>query len=395
MREKSLKKNWIFFVPETLPSFAGTGRNAFNFARFLNTKNFNVTIVTLNRNLKLKSKETIENVVILRIPYFAFNLITKAFSLFLILPIYLYHIVKNEAIFIYSSHLVGYQCIIILSIFLRKKVIFRSTIHSEDDISSLVRKKITGRLNKFAFKRITLYFSINQAFTKSYLKVFKDPLKIFEIPQGIDENCFNRPTIKQKELLRKQLGLPLNQKIIISVGYLIKRKGYEETFYQLSKINTEFLYIVVGDYKPGIGHFMAQKEIEEMKFLYNLGKELLKNKLKFIGSKSNIYDYFRSSDIFIHNATREGLPNVLLEAMACGLPVIIKNLEGISGFLLSHINNALVFENPDDIATYLNKCLKNQELYKKLSANANNTILNSFTFKIVSEKLIDKLYSYK
>jgi len=121
MQKNSDKKNWVFFVPETIPSFAGTGRSAFNFADYLNTKSLNVSIVTLNRNLKLKSKEKVRNVRIIRISYIAFNTLTKTISFIYILPNYLYHILINDVIIIYSSHLIGYQLIIFLSDFFKKK----------------------------------------------------------------------------------------------------------------------------------------------------------------------------------------------------------------------------------------------------------------------------------
>lgn len=392
MKEHSVKKNWVFFVPESIPSFAGSGRNAFNFASYLNTKKLNASIVTLNRNLKLNTREITENVNITRIPYFAFNLFTKILSLIHIVPAYLYHIIKNNVIIIYSAHLIGYQLIIILAWLLDKKIVFRSSIYSADDISSLVNKKITGRINKLALGKITVYFSITPAFTKSFLAVYNNRSRIFEMPQGINEAYFNPPTIKQKVALRKQLGLNTSKKIILSVGYLIKRKGFEEIFNQLSKISDQYLYVVVGDYSPCTGHFVSEKEIQEMQYLYYTGKELLQNNVRFTGSKSNIHDYFRASDIFLHNASKEGLPNVILEAMACGLTVITRKLEGLSGYLLSHLKNAIVFENPVDIPLFLNNCINNPEICQRLSKNAYNTVLNSFTFKNISEKLIDKLF---
>ena len=391
MKNKISKKRWAIFVPETIPSFSGSGINAYNFARYMNKKDFKVNIITLNRNLKLKSRNAVENVMIFRTPYIAANKITKMLSLLTIIPQYLYFILKNELIFVYGAHIIGYQLIIILSHVFKRKMVFRSTIFKEDDIYSLIHKKITGKLNKYALKIIDIYFSLNPAFSASYLKVFADNSKILETPQGVDDNYFYPATVKQKNALRKKLGLNAAEPIIISVGYLINRKGYEEIFIQLSKISYKFLYIIAGDFNQSKGHFQTRKEISEMQYLYNRGKDLLHNKIKFVGARSNICDYLRAADLFVHNAYKEGLPNVLLEAMACGLPVITRKIESLSGYLISHMNNALEFEDPRDIPLYITNCINDPGLANKLAKNARNTITDSFTYNIISRKLIDKL----
>ena len=112
-------------VPYTVPDYSGSGINAFQFARFLRMEGERTTLLTFNRNLKLKAKEIIDGVLLKRIPYFNRNMLTKILSMFIIFPAYLVNILRHDIILIYGAHVIGYQLIILCGKFFRKEIIFR------------------------------------------------------------------------------------------------------------------------------------------------------------------------------------------------------------------------------------------------------------------------------
>lgn len=100
---------------------------------------------------------------------------------------------------------------------------------------------------------------------------------------------------------------------IISVGRLIplkRNKDLIEAFYQLQKNDNNLELIFLGD---GISKNDLITQCEDFK---------IKEKIHFLGNVSNPFYYLHKSNLFVMNSETEGFPNVLVEAMACGLPVI-------------------------------------------------------------------------
>jgi len=381
----------LFCSSFTPPVNAGGGKNAFNFAKFLSEKGLKVTLLTLNRRGKLPRREIVGSLKILRILYFNYNLFTKLLSLLIILPGYFIYVVRNDVIFIYGGNIIAFEFIILTGRLLGRQVVFRSTMLSEDDMVTLIRKwyGLKG-LRKAVLSLISTYFSLNPEFTKSFLKICSEDKKVIESPQGVNTQIFYPVSKETKLILREKLGLPKDQFIIITVGYLLNRKGFAEIFENLAQLKIPFLYVITGDFEVGKSHYLYHLT-DQMKHLYNYGINSLKEKILFTGPRENVNEYLQASDIFLLNSKREGVPNALLEAMACGIVSVIRNLPGVTNFITFHDENALVFENEDHMSKYIHKLFENPEKRDYLLKNAVETITQFASFKVVSEKLFTKL----
>ena len=108
----------------------------------------------------------------------------------------------------------------------------------------------------------------------------------------------------------------------------------------------------------------------------------------FTGLVDNVDEYMKSSDLFVFLSKREGCPNVIIEAMSTGLPVIALNISGVTeDIICDGIDGIIVSEeNPKIIATVIEKIIKNRVLYINISKNARETAISRFSTEVIDQE---------
>lgn len=150
--------------------------------------------------------------------------------------------------------------------------------------------------------------------------------KVHIIPTGVDVKRFE----KAEGDIRKEFGIPKDQAVILYSGLIVPRKGIDviiKTADKLRNKNIKFLLVGNGPYR---------KKYEKMAKKYKL-----QNKIIFTGWRKDIAKFYKSADIFFLPSRGEGLPGVVMEAMAAGLPVVSSRIpcttdlveDGENGFL--------------------------------------------------------------
>jgi N-acetyl-alpha-D-glucosaminyl L-malate synthase BshA len=180
--------------------------------------------------------------------------------------------------------------------------------------------------------------------------------EIVVIPNGIDMNRFNDPSLNFSE----SLNTGEKEKIVIFVGNLRPEKGLRyliKAMKYVTKKNLNIRLLLVGE--------GSQKE--NLKKLAN--KLDIEDKVTFSGKVSveKIPVYLKNSDIFVLPSLHEGFPNVLLEAMASGLPVVATNVTGINEIIEDGKNGFLVqSKNSEEIAKKILLLINNNDLRKNI-----------------------------
>ncbi len=135
------------------------------------------------------------------------------------------------------------------------------------------------------------------------------------IRNGVDTDFFFPIQDEKINQAREKLGLPIGKKIWIACGNLDARKDpvfIIRSFKRKFEGDGENILLLIGD---GVLRSECEREAEKG------------NDVFVVGSVTNVRDYLRCADVFISASKAEGMPNAVLEALACGLPVILSDIE--------------------------------------------------------------------
>lgn len=149
------------------------------------------------------------------------------------------------------------------------------------------------------------------------------------IPNGVDTDRFRPADPRERAAILTRLGLPPQAKVLLFAGPVAPRKRVDlllEAWCRLAPGDPDLHLFVVGPRldtaRPAWAEFNSR--IESL-----ADQSGARDRLHFTGLVDNVEDYMRAADIFVFTSAREGMGNVVLEAMASGLPVITTPFSGL------------------------------------------------------------------
>jgi glycosyltransferase involved in cell wall biosynthesis len=198
-----------------------------------------------------------------------------------------------------------------------------------------------GRLvnEHIKFKKTINYLDVITYQSESGLEILRKYYygKLEKVTMGIDFNMFRK---MDKIECRKELNLPIDTKILISVGRINSLKRQSEVVKELVQLKNryDFLYIVIG---------LGSESEEDC--LYKLAGPLIEeSRIIFPGYIRNeeLVKYFNSADALLMTSSSEAGPVVSMEAIACEIPVITTDTGNVSEFLKNE-NAGIIIDRKD------------------------------------------------
>lgn len=178
---------------------------------------------------------------------------------------------------------------------------------------------------------------------------------------------------------KAKLGLPLSGFLVGAVGRLAAEKGFDllvRSISTLVKRGLDVRLVIVG-------------EGGERRHLEALATELgIADRVILPGWQSDVRTYYEAMDLFALSSHREGLPNVLLEAMAQGVPVVATRVNGIPRLVQDGRNGFLIEAGDEDgLITALAVLLKNQSLRDVFAVAARRVVETRYSFSMRIHRL--------
>lgn len=223
---------------------------------------------------------------------------------------------------------------------------------------------------KLIYKIIDVVVTVSENTKKAIISEGKvNPSKVTTIHYGVDLTKYNRLNGHSK---RDELNLS-NHRIVGVVARLTDQKGHSYLIEAAPQIVKEFpdvCFVFVGD---GPLRQLLEDQV------HSLG---LESHFIFLGYRSDIKELLNSFDIFVLPSLFEGLPNVVLEAMACSKPVVATAVAGTPEAVIDGKTGYLVpSQNPEALAEALINLLEDEDLLEKMGREGRRRMETHFSLE--------------
>lgn len=352
-------------VLHVIPSVGvgGAEKLALDICKFINKSKFEVKLVSLFASTgsvyeQFARENNIEIIFLDKELGFDYKIIKKLRNLF-----------KREQVDIINTHL-SVIIYILPAIILRKKIKVFHTVHNMANKELIEPIKLIMRV-AYKFLGVTP-IGISDYITKTIHTEYN--IKLSKIPciyNGIDSELFSYRQRTSNKITK-----------FIHVGRFTEQKNHRlliQAFNLAVKKNPNMTLSLVGG-----GELF--EEIQE--YVKELG---LCDKIIFRGIQKNVKNELEEADIFVMTSNWEGLPISVLEAMACGLPIITTRAGGVVD-IVKHRQNGLVVELEDEqgIAEAMLVLSKENKLVQEMST-ASRELVNHYDIRKQVEKY-EQLY---
>lgn len=247
------------------------------------------------------------------------------------------------------------------------------------DLNRDIKIPVLAAQIRFTMRTADKIVTVSEALRKVAINEGIDSQKVVTIVNGVDQNLF---TPFSQVRCRKELNLPLDRRLIIVVGQLVPVKDHMTFILGMSHLRKQ------EKFKDVRAVFIGEGFLRE-KLLAAIHREGLDNIITLQGQVRHDYlpTWFSAADLFCLPSIREGMPNVILESLASGCPVVASTVGGISEVITK--KNGRLFQPGDakELASQLEEALQAQWT----PATVRATVFK-YTWEMVARKYHD-IYS--
>lgn len=223
-----------------------------------------------------------------------------------------------------------------------------------------------------ALRKIDICVGVSEAVSSNLKSNFSIENSI-AIPNGVDEHTYKPVALSDKANLRRSLSLPIDPKIWIASGHLSARKDplfLIEAWKSYFKSDDKNILIFIGD-----GDLA-----EECKKAIQGNQNIL-----LLGRVQNVAEYLQAADYYVSSSKAEGLPNAALEALACGLPLLLSKIGPHEELITAETNIGKTYELGSKAAFHESCIALMNENYEEMRRSSIQIVNHKFSSVIMSE----------
>ena len=268
-------------------------------------------------------------------------------TMFLSLLPYVRSLQKNFAFELIDSHFLypDGMAAVLLGRYLRKPVIVSAR---GSDVNVYKDFRFIRPLLRWTVLHANRVIAVSEALKGAIATLGLPTDKVAVIPNGVDSEKFS-PMSKVEA--RRCVGLP-DGPVLLSVGHLTANKGFDllvralKMLHQHGEHDLSLVIIGEGGFRPALEQLIASLR--------------LSSRVRLVGAVPHqaLSPWYNAADLFCLVSAREGWPNVILEALACGTPVVATAVGGIPEVLRSEKVGLLTERSMEKIAESITRALR-------------------------------------
>jgi glycosyltransferase involved in cell wall biosynthesis len=351
----------LFVIRYFHPFVGGTEKQALTLASHLVANGIDVTILTSRFRRRWKRTEYIQNVRVIRLPSPRIQVIGAMVFLTCLICYLIKH--RNHYSIIHAFQ-IGYTSFvsILLAMVLRIPSLIKVASSGSGGDIRRARKTAWGKLCLLMAKKATRIIAVSDSVKKELMEEHVHPTAIESIANGVDLELYQPH--RDKPAMRRRCKLP-DRNTIIYTGRLSPEKGIDvlvRSFAQLVKTQPcQLLIIADGPEQEAVVKLICEHNLD--------GSVLL------VSNAEEVAPYLEASDLFVLPSRFEGLSNALLEAMACGLPVISTRVGGSRDIIADGVSGLLVaVDATDQLRDAMARVICERQLAVALGENARSAV---------------------
>jgi glycosyltransferase involved in cell wall biosynthesis len=395
---ETTRKPGICLLTETYYPVVGGGETqARVLAEDLEARGFGVIVVTRRSSSTLRKFERIGGVIVCRTPPVGAGPLKRWTMVLACLPVLLRRRHEYDLIYVSGFKALGLTAVAV-SRLLGKRCVLKADSNGEmsgaffergrrslnlASESPLFRLFLTVR--NHILRRADRFVAISTDIAEELHRHGVQPEAVELVTNSVDTKLFSPVNDSTKAALRQKLLLPADRTIVTFTGRLVSYKGLPlllRVWEQVQRQHGRAMLLLVGS--GGLDVHNCEADLRE----FAQAKRL--HSVRFTGDVHNVYEYLQASDIFVFPTEKEAFGISLIEAMACGLPVIATPVGGIKDFLVGGQNGLQV--DPGSFTMLydaLHRLLSDSSLAATLGAAALGTARSRYSRDVVSAKYIN------
>lgn len=246
------------------------------------------------------------------------------------------------------------------------------------DVAEVRRLPLTG-LRKRLLQRVDVFVTLTQAIEAELAEFGLGAIPRHRIPNGVDLTLFAPADGDERQALRARLGLPKDRVLCAFVGRLTPQKAPDLLLeaWAMGRWSQAHL-VLVGD-----GPLRSRLEARVPSGPHT-------GIVTFAGATADVASYLKAADLLVLPSRAEGMSNVILEAMACGLPVVATDVPSNREVLGTDGKAGLLVPpgNPAQLAETISALVASPALRREMGAAARAVVQEQFDLQQVVQRYL-------